>query len=151
VPRVTKSQPVTLYLADGKQVDCESEDFSMHGLGLRTDIPLRVERGDPLRVGLKADDLEYIFPVEVAVVRGNRIGMQLRELSLTEEQNYVRCTFGAPDAWSDWDRNTEADHPLASFAEVFSFGATGYVRLLESLYNSMLGWWRGTARATASR
>ena len=61
--------------------------------------------------------------------------MQLRDLSITEEQNYVRCTFGSPDAWSDWDRNAEADHPLASFAEVFSFGATGYVRLLESLYN----------------
>lgn len=151
VPRVTKSQPATLYLADGSKVDCESEDFSMHGLGLRTDIPLRVERGDRVRVGLQAGEREYIFPVEVAVVRGNRIGMQLRDLSIIEEQNYVRCTFGAPDAWSDWDRNTEADHPLASFAEVFSFGATGYVRLLESLYNSIVGWWRGTARPAALR
>jgi hypothetical protein len=50
----------------------------------------------------------------------------------------VRCTFGSPDAWSDWDRNVSVDHPLASFAEVFSFGATGYVRLLESLYNRVL-------------
>jgi cellulose synthase (UDP-forming) len=144
VPRVTKSAPATLYLADGTRIACESEDFSMHGLGLRTDIPQPVQRADSLRVGLTADNVEYIFPVEVAVVRGNRIGMQLGTLSITQQRDYVRCTFGSPDAWSDWDRTTEADHPLASFAEVFSFGATGYVRLLESIYNGIIGWLRGT-------
>jgi cellulose synthase (UDP-forming) len=147
VPRVTKSQPATLYMPDGRTLSCESEDFSMHGLGLRTDVPLKVNRGDPMRVGLTAERIEYIFPVEVAVVRGNHIGMQLGSLSMQEQQAYVRCTFGSPDAWNDWNRNTEADHPLASFAEVFSFGATGYVRLLESLYNSIIGWWRGAPKA----
>jgi cellulose synthase (UDP-forming) len=150
VPRVTKSRPVTLYQADGTQVHCESEDFSMHGLGLRTDVPLQVNRGDLMRVGLKSDDKEYLFPVEVAVARDNRIGLQLRELTIREEQDYVRCTFGSPDAWSDWDRATEADHPLSSFAEVFSFGATGYVRLLESLYSSVALWWRGARRPSAA-
>jgi hypothetical protein len=78
----------------------------------------------------------------LAVVRGNHIGVRLGTLSMGELQNYVRCTFGSPDAWNDWDRNTEADHPLASFAEVFSFGATGYVRLLENLVNAIALWWR---------
>jgi hypothetical protein len=73
--------------------------------------------------------------------------MQLGELSMTQLRDYVRCTFGAPDAWDDWNRNTEADHPLASFAEVFSFGATGYLRLLESLYIGIVGWWRGAPKA----
>jgi hypothetical protein len=58
----------------------------------------------------------------------------------------VRCTFGSPQAWSDWDRDVSVDHPLASFAEVFSFGATGYVRLLESMYNGMATWWNGKAK-----
>jgi cellulose synthase (UDP-forming) len=150
VPRVTKSQPAMLYRSDGTQLACESEDFSMHGLGLRTDVPLRVERGDLLSVGLRSDDREYIFPVEVAGARGNRIGLQLRELTIRQEQDYVRCTFGAPDAWSDWDRATQADAPLASFVEVFSFGATGYVRLLESLYNGISNWWRGARRASVA-
>jgi hypothetical protein len=38
------------------------------------------------------------------------------------------------------------DHPLASFVEVFSFGATGYVRLLESIYNELSSWLRARAR-----
>jgi cellulose synthase (UDP-forming) len=146
-PRVTKRSSATLYLANGTQIACECEDFSMLGLGLRTDIPQRLEMGDKVRVGLTSEKTEYVFPLEVAVVRGNRIGAELEELSMQEQQDYVRCTFGSPDAWSDWGRDTEPDHPLASFAEVFSFGATGYVRLLESLYHTIVGWWRGSLRA----
>jgi cellulose synthase (UDP-forming) len=146
-PRVTKRSSATLYLANGTQIACECEDFSMLGLGLRTDIPQRLEMGDKVRVGLTSEKTEYVFPLEVAVVRGNRIGAELEELSMQEQQDYVRCTFGSPDAWSDWGRDTELDHPLASFAEVFSFGATGYVRLLESLYHTIVGWWRGSLRA----
>ncbi len=56
-------------------------------------------------------------------------------MTIQDERNFVRCAFGSAEAWSDWDRNVATDHPLASFAEVFSFGAPGYVRLLQSAYN----------------
>jgi cellulose synthase (UDP-forming) len=150
-PRVTKSMPATLYLTDGTRIACESEDFSMHGLGLRTDVPQHVQRGDRLRVGLWVENQECSFPVDVAVVRANHIGLQLRELSIEEEKNYVCCTFASPSAWNDWNRGTEADHPLASFAEGFSFGVTGYVRLLESIYNGIASWWRGPPRQSPAR
>ena len=150
-PRVTKSIPANLYLADGTRIACESEDFSMQGLGLRTDVPQPVKRGDRLRVGLWVEKQECTFPVEVAVVLTNRIGLRLCDLTIAEEKDYVRCTFASPDAWSDWDRGTEADRPLASFAEVFSFGATGYVRLLESIYNGITTWWRGALRQAPVR
>ena len=39
------------------------------------------------------------------------------------------------------------DKPLASFAEVFAFGATGYVRLVQSLYGKALAWLRSTRLA----
>lgn len=150
-PRVTKSIPATLYLTDGTRITSESEDFSMQGLGLRTDVPSHVQRGGRLRVGLWVENQEWSFPVEVAVVRANHIGLQLCELSIEEEKNYVRCTFASPSAWNDWYRGTEADQPLASFAEGFSFGVTGYVRLLESLYNGMASWWGGRPRHLLAR
>jgi cellulose synthase (UDP-forming) len=137
-PRVPKSMPATVYLADGTRIACRTEDFSMRGLGVVINEPVAIQRGDKLKVGLEGDSQEYVFPFEVALIRDRRIGLLLGELSVAEERSYVGCTFGSPDAWSDWDRNVSADHPLASFAEVFSFGATGYVRLLQSVYNELL-------------
>jgi cellulose synthase (UDP-forming) len=102
-----------------------------------------------LRVALWVDNQEWSFPVEVAVVRANHIGLQLRELSIEEEKNYVRCTFASPNAWNDWNRGTEADQSLVSFAEWFSLGVTGYVRLLESIYNSAS--WRRRPRRSPVR
>jgi cellulose synthase (UDP-forming) len=104
-----------------------------------------------LRVALWVDNQEWSFPVEVTVVRANHIGLQLRELSIEEEKNYVRCTFASPNAWNDWHRGTEADQSLASFAEGFSFGVTGYVRLVESIYNGIASWWRGRPRHSPAR
>jgi cellulose synthase (UDP-forming) len=150
-PRVTKSMPATLYLTDGTRIACESEDFSMHGLGLRTEVPQHVQLGGRLRVGLWVENREWSFPVEVTVVRANRIGLQLRELSIEEERDYVRCTFASPGAWSDWNRGTEADRPLASFAEGISFGVNGYVRMLESIYNGIASWWLGRPRHSPAR
>jgi cellulose synthase (UDP-forming) len=146
-PRVPKSMPAMLYAPDGRPIACKTTDFSMRGVGLLTAEPAAVKRGDRLRLGLECEDREYVFPFEVALVRDNHIGLLLGALSVAEQRNYVRCTFGSPDAWSDWDRNVSTDHPLASFVEVFSFGATGYVRLLESVYNVLVARLRGRAPA----
>ncbi len=108
-------------------------------------MPQPVQRGGRLRVALWVDNQEWSFPVEVAAVRANHIGLQLRELSIDEEKNYVRCTFASPNAWNDWNRGTEADQSLVSFAEWFSLGVTGYVRLLGSIYSSA-SWRRGRPR-----
>jgi cellulose synthase (UDP-forming) len=144
--RVAKQMPATLYLADGTRIACETEDFSMRGLGLTTYTLNSLQAGDSVRVALSAADQEHVFPAQVVVLRMNHIGLQLSEMSIAEEKDYVRCTFAAPDAWTDWDRGTQADQPLASFAEVFSFGATGYVRLFESLHAGITAWWRGRGR-----
>lgn len=141
-PRVPKSMPAMVQLEDGTRILCKTDDFSMRGIGLHTDMTLTLKRGDHLLVGLYADNRKHDFPFEVAMVRDKQLGLLLRPLSVTEQRNFVRCTFGSPDAWTDWDRNVSPDHPLASFAEVFSFGATGYVRLLQSAYNEFATWLR---------
>ena len=74
--------------------------------------------------------------------RTNQIGLKLDALTIDQERDYVRCTFAQPNAWADSYKTGSVDHPLASFAEVFSFGATGYVRLVESLYEGFMSWFR---------
>jgi len=141
-PRVTKSMPARLHLAHGGWVACETTDFSMGGLGLKLKVPATLSVGTSLRVTLSADDGAHDFPVEIAAVRDDHVGLILEELSIEQQRAYVRCTFGARDAWKDWDRGMTVDRPLASFAEVFSFGTTGYVRLAQSIYNKLAGWLR---------
>jgi cellulose synthase (UDP-forming) len=149
--RVVKSMPAMLVAADGGRVGCETEDFSMGGLGVRLLNPGSIKRGDVLTVELVSDDCDFRFPVEAAVVRGVHVGLKLLPMSIEDEARYVRCTFAAPGAWADWDRGAEPDRPLASLAEVFSFGATGYVRLFESLQAGLISWWNNNIRRTDAR
>jgi cellulose synthase (UDP-forming) len=142
-PRVPKRLPATLHLAHGGWVACETTDFAMTGLGLRVKVPVTLNIGDRLRLTVEGDDGKHDFPVEVALVRDDHVGLRFGELTIAEQRAFVRCTFGARDTWKGWDAGIAADRPLASFAEVFSFGATGYVRLLESLYIRATAWLRG--------
>ena len=148
--RVAKQMPATIHLADGSRIVCKTEDFSMRGLGLTTYVLNSLRPGDQVKVGLPCEGGEHLFPAEVVAVRVNHIGLQLAEMSIEEDKNYVRCTFAAPNAWTDWDNGAQSDQPLASFAEVFSFGATGYVRLFESIYSGLASWWRGQRGSVAT-
>jgi cellulose synthase (UDP-forming) len=139
--RVIKSMPALLIMADGRRVGCETEDFSMGGVGVRLLTPGGVQRGDALELELVEQDREYRFPVEAVVVRGMHVGLKLLPMPIENEANYVRCTFASPGAWADWDRDAQPDRPLASLAEVFSFGATGYLRLFESVHSALLDWY----------
>jgi cellulose synthase (UDP-forming) len=140
--RVMKSVPAVLKMADGRRLGCETEDFSMGGVGVRMLTPGIVQRGDALSLELVSEDREFRFPVEAVVVRGAHVGLKLLPMPIENEANYVRCTFASPNAWADWDRDAQPDRPLASLAEVFSFGATGYLRLFESVQNAVLAWYR---------
>lgn len=121
----------------------------MGGIGVRLLTAGQVKRGDVLTIELVNDDCEFRGLVEAAAVRDAHVGLKLMPMSIEDEARYVRCTFAAPGAWADWDRGAEPDRPLASLAEVFSFGATGYLRLFESVYNGLVTWWHNDVRRRA--
>jgi cellulose synthase (UDP-forming) len=145
--RVVKQMHANLYLSGDRCIPCNTEDFSMGGLGVRSYAASLLKPHDHIEIGLFVEGSaeECRFPVEVVMLRNQRIGLSLRQLTMQQERNYVRCTFAAPSVWKDWGKDADVDYPLASFAEVFAFGATGYVRLLESLQGAWTTWWRGDA------
>lgn len=146
--RVASAMPADLELPCGRSISCTTEDFSMGGVGIKTPPNDAVRPGHSLQLTLHTEDGQsYRFPVRVVIVRGEHVGVRLTSLSIEEERNYVRCTFASPSAWKDWEKTNTVDHPLASFAEVFSFGATGYVRLFESVGDAIRQGLRRTARA----
>jgi cellulose synthase (UDP-forming) len=148
--RVSKKMPATLSAGKGT-ITCETEDFSMSGLGLTTYALHELKKADLVTITLAdTDDVHYEFPAKVVVVRINHIGVVLEDMTIDQQRAYVRCTFASPTAWVDWDKTAQVDHPLSSFAEVFSFGATGYVRLFESISTAVASWWRGKRQQPAS-
>jgi len=148
--RVIKKMPARLYLANGLAIPCMTEDFSMGGLGVKSAVTDAFKQGDRIEIGLTVEgtDEECRFPVKVVMVRKQLIGLELGDVTIEQERNYVRCTFASPSVWQDWGKDADVDHPLESFAEVFAFGATGYVRLLESMQSAWLSWWRGESLRT---
>ena len=148
--RVVKKMPAKLYLPDGTVALCTTEDFSMGGLGVKSFAANSLKANDRIDIGLTVEgsDEECRFPVSVVLIRGQHIGLLLNDLSMEQERNYIRCTFAAPSVWADWGKDADVDHPLESFAEVFAFGATGYVRLVESLQSAWLSWWHRNSAAT---
>jgi cellulose synthase (UDP-forming) len=131
--RVPKVLPAMLYLPD-REIACETTDFSMNGLGLKLRSAERLQIGDGVQVGLDHRAIECRLPAKIVFVGPGHLGLQFLELSVRQEKEYVQSTFARSDLWADWGSATERDRLLASFAEIFSFGATGYVRLLEMMY-----------------
>lgn len=148
--RVSKKMPATLSTPKGP-IPCETEDFSMGGVGLNTYALHDLKKGDSTIITLTdADNSQHAFPATVVIVRVNHIGLVMRDMSIEQERAYVRCTFASPTAWEDSYKTAQVDHPLTSFAEVFSFGATGYVRLFESIFTGLTSWWRGKRQPAAT-
>ncbi len=145
--RVIKKMPGVLHLPDGTLLPCNTEDFSMGGLGVNCVVASRMKAGDKVVIALNVEGSgeECRFPMRVASVRRQLLGLTLDNLTIEQERNFVRCTFAAPSVWQDWGKDADVDHPLESFAEVFAFGATGYVRLFESVQSAFQSWWRADA------
>jgi cellulose synthase (UDP-forming) len=131
--RVATEMPATLYTAHGAKLAADMKDFSAQGLGLTTHTLHDLKAGAHVTVTLTDGNVEHRFPATVASVRKTHIGLALNAVPIEKERDYVRCTFASPSAWADCGKTVNVDRPLASFAEVLSFGATGYLRLFESI------------------
>ena len=136
-PRVEQQLPARLHFEDGSVRAARTLDYSMTGLRVAVAPEAALAAGRSVGVGLDDDGVEAVFRAETMSVDGGEIGLQLLPMSLAEEQRYLQCTFARPDAWTDWSAGIAPDRPLASFAEVLSFGATGYARLLQMLYTAV--------------
>ena len=132
-PRVLKSLPAYLHLADGQVHACQTIDFSLKGLRLKLPEALRLAPGAQVRIGLDGEMGELHFAAEAREFEAGTGRFAFAPMSLADQSRFVQCTFARPDVWLDWNAGTLPDRPLRSLAEVLSFGATGYLRLFGKL------------------
>lgn len=131
--RVITRMTAGLYLPGGFAQQCEILDFSLGGMGIRFDPSVELKLHDRVQIALRHGDQELVVPARIASLRGDVMGVQLEPLSLEQEAQYVQCTFARADAWVDWMKDKQADHPMQGLREIVTLGVHGYVSLFESL------------------
>ncbi|WP_416770915.1 UDP-forming cellulose synthase catalytic subunit [Pseudomonas sp. RHF3.3-3] len=131
-PRVEAQLPVSLQLADGRQWQSTTEDFSQHGLGLRLAQGQSIPRGERLRVSLFRHAQHYDFDGTVVSSQGSTIGIQFDPMTLRQQSDLVHLTFARADTWAmNWGSG-KPDSPLAALREVSTIGLHGIAELLKA-------------------
>lgn len=132
--RVPMKLSAILHLANGQAWHCETVDYSTGGIALKIPDALAFSQGERVSITLSRGDLEFNFPAEVADHRGQMIGLSFKGLTLEEERHFAQCTFARPEAWTQWHKNHELDHPLKGFLEVVAVALQGYTHLFRRLW-----------------
>ena len=138
-PRVTAALPAALRFADGKTLVCETDDFSQSGVGLRVPNELQLETGSEVHVSLFRTDEEGTFPAQVTFSGGGRLGLRFEGLSLQQQADLARLTFGRADAWIDFWGNRQHDKPLTSLKSVMVIGVRGLGQVAANTLNILRG------------
>jgi cellulose synthase (UDP-forming) len=149
-PRVAKTLPARLHLPDGRILECEMADFSMSGARLTLPESGAVALGTAVRIGLADRAGEALFEARAVFSGDGAEGFEFIPMPLEVEMRYVQCTFARTDVWHDWSAAAAPDRPLASLAEVLSFGAAGYGRVVQILYTELAGRLRRILRRPAA-
>ena len=130
--RVAARIPVMLTFANGHTQRCTTNDFSLIGLGIDLAEPVALDPGTKLTVTLESGNVEHAFRARVTASRDSYLGVQFINLSLPQEEQLIRCTFGRADAWANWQEQYAPDLPLRGLGEIISLGLRGYVNLVRS-------------------
>ncbi|MFY9510248.1 MAG: UDP-forming cellulose synthase catalytic subunit [Rubrivivax sp.] len=144
--RVPAVLPVCLLLPGGHTHRCETEDYSLSGLGLKLAGPLDLAVDASLNVLMFSGSEEHVFPARVSARRDDRVGLRFGELSLAQQQALIQCTFSRADAWSRWGEQYGSDHPLQGLTEIVTLGAQGYRSLARSYAQLLRQRWTGWRR-----
>ncbi len=141
--RVPSKLPVCLLLPGGHTHRCETEDYSLGGLGVRLAGPLPLAVNSSLNVLLFAGDQEHVFPARVSARRGERVGLRFGDLDFAQQQALIQCTFGRADAWVHWNDQYGSDRPMQGLGEIVRLGAQGYRSLGQAYLQAALRHWAG--------
>ncbi|CAM3312515.1 UDP-forming cellulose synthase catalytic subunit [Pseudomonas floridensis] len=131
-PRVQAKLPIRITRADGVAFDSTTQDFSQTGLGLVLPANAGIQSGDTITVSLFRGAQSNDFPARVMFCRDGYLGARFDDLSLRQQSELVRLTFGRADTWASTWGHGKRDTPLMALREVSHIGVRGIVELLKA-------------------
>ena len=128
--------PATLFLEDGRALQCYTEDYSKDGVGLVLSSAVKIPENSNAHILLKQGEQEFAFPARIvhSHVQENmqHLGLSFYSMNVQQEMQWTQVTFGRADAWLH-----EPPIPAAGFIRgmfgVSQMGFRGYVRLFASI------------------
>jgi cellulose synthase (UDP-forming) len=135
--RIPLRVPATLVLPDGRTLACQTENYSVGGIGLVLPAGMALPEGGQVGVCLSRGTVEHYFPAVVARCAGRQLGLRLEALTPELERRLVQCTFGRADAWLAWEEEPPPGTPLHGLKEVLEMGYQGYLRLLDACLDAL--------------
>nr|WP_256665953.1 UDP-forming cellulose synthase catalytic subunit [Pseudomonas sp. 8Z] len=136
-PRVFANLPVSLYLPDGRRVDCETSDFSQGGIGIHLPVGVEVPNRQSLQLAFDHDGEGMPLPAQVVFSRSGSIGLSFIHLNLRQQYELTRKTFSRADIWaSAWGQGPR-DTLLAALAEIGLIGWRGVRQLSRATYGEL--------------
>ncbi|MGP8306561.1 UDP-forming cellulose synthase catalytic subunit [Vibrio sp. YIC-376] len=133
--RVEVTIDAAVRFPSGHLIQAQMKDFSLGGMrveidGLEADVSQHL-LGQKIDIVLNRGNEEFAFPVTVAYAKNGIFGLQLHQLSNSQQIQYVQCTFARADTWAKWQQSYQSDKPLSSMQVVLKVGLDGYKRLLQ--------------------
>ena len=128
--RVSVDVPMSITLESGHVICCRMRDFSFGGIRVSLPEAVEIKYGAILHTILSRGDQSFVFPMKVVYSQGDIIGLQLMDLDVQQQIDYVQCTFARADTWAQWQSDYNVDRPLLSLIRVIQIGGEGYRRIL---------------------
>jgi cellulose synthase (UDP-forming) len=130
--RVTSRLPASVLLTDGQQINCETEDYALAGVGLQgLPTSLELPAGSWVAVRLYDEKIPHLFPARVVSCRNGRMSLSFERLSLDQQAALIRCTFTRKDAWQNWQLHPQSDRALQGLFEIARLGLRSYADLFK--------------------
>jgi cellulose synthase (UDP-forming) len=102
--RVDVGVPMTLVAADGSALAGTTIELSCGGAAGRFDRPVRLRRGDAVRLVLHGHGTRCEIPARVARSAGRIQRLSFPRLDLLQERQLINWIYARPGAWTLWEQ-----------------------------------------------
>jgi cellulose synthase (UDP-forming) len=127
--RVDLQIPASLRFDGGRTMVCTTRNISSTGIGLDVPDGLMVEPQTSVQLSLFLGDSECVVRAKVANWKEGVAGLELEPMTIAEETEFVKFTFGRADAWVKSWGMAEPDSPRRALRDVIVLGIKGLGRI----------------------
>jgi len=123
--RVEVGVPMTLVAADGGALAGTTIELSCSGAAGRFDRPVRLRRGDTVRLALHAHGSRCEIRARVARSAGRIQRLSFPRLDMSQERQLINLIYARPGAWTLWDQAEPAPGMLGNAGRVLWLSIRG--------------------------
>jgi cellulose synthase (UDP-forming) len=116
--------PVSLYFADGRVIDAQTENVSTGGLAIRLPAGFSAQAREITHVDLHAAGGRTAFAVQQVALRGDDLRVRFLDLDPAQERRMVQALMARADAWQAEPAGAAKGDWVGGLGSVLGVGAS---------------------------